>query len=110
MIEKILPVGSSGKRWLFVRMLALPLFEHDLWHVAQLHPMLRDGDILLGDRAYGSYAHMALLNLRGVFGCFRLHQRRKTGKARGIERWRRPAKPPAWMDLQPFLTLAKCMQ
>ena len=45
---------------LFVQMLAFPLFVHDLRHVTQLHPMLRSGDILLGDRAYGSYAHLAL--------------------------------------------------
>jgi hypothetical protein len=94
---------------LFVQMLALPLFVHDLRHAAQLHPMLRSGDILLGDRAYGSYAHFALLQMRGVFGCFRLHQRRKTSKARGVEHWRRPKKPPAWMDLPQFLTLPTCL-
>lgn len=94
---------------LFVQMLALPLFVHDLRHAAQVHPMLRGGDILLGDRAYGSYAHLALLQMRGVFGCFRLHQRRKTSKVRGVERWRRPKKPPAWMDLPQFLALPKCL-
>ncbi len=94
---------------LLVQMLALPLFVHALRHAAQVHPMLRGGDILLGDRAYGSYAHLALLQMRGVFGCFRLHQRRKTSKVRGVERWRRPKKPPAWMDLPQFLALPKCL-
>jgi len=62
---------------LFAALIGVPLFTHDVRHVLQLHPMLRSGDILLGDRAYCTYAHLALLQLQGVFGCFRLHQRRK---------------------------------
>lgn len=82
---------------LFVRMLALPLFVHDMRHVVRLHAALRSGDILLGDRAFCSYAHIALLNAAGVFACFRLHQRRKITKRCGIQRWYRPDQPPAWM-------------
>ena len=40
--------AASG---LFVRMLALPLFVHDMRHVTRLHAMLGPGDVLLGDRA-----------------------------------------------------------
>ena len=90
---------------LFVSMLALPLFMHDMREVVRLHAMLRRGDILLGDRAFCSYAHVALLSHAGVFACFRLHQRRKTTRRRGIERWRREGKPPAWMTPQQWLTL-----
>ena len=85
---------------LFVGMLALPLFVHDMSRVVRLHAMLRSGDILLGDRAFCSYAHVALLNAAGVFACFRLHQRRKTATTTtrgGIDRWRREGKPPVWM-------------
>jgi hypothetical protein len=94
--------AASG---LFVRMLALPLFVHDMRHVVRLHSMLRTGDILLGDRAFCSYAHVALLNAAGVFACFRLHQRRKTTSRRGIDRWLRPDKPPVWMTPQQWLAL-----
>ena len=90
---------------LFVRMLALPLFVHDMRHVVRLHAMLRPGDVLLGDRAFCSYAHVALLNSAGVFACFRLHQRRKATRRRGLERWWRSNKPPAWMTHQQWLAL-----
>jgi hypothetical protein len=103
-VAKILGLldAASG---LFVSLLALPLFVHDLRHIVHLHAMLRRGDILLGDRAFCSYAHVALLNAAGVLACFRLHQRRKTTKRRGIERWYRPIRPPVWMTPQQWLTL-----
>jgi hypothetical protein len=82
---------------LFTRLLAAPLFTHDMRHVLRLHPALRAGDILLGDRAYCTYVHLALLQLQGVFGCFRLHQRRPA--AAGFKRWTRQRKPPAWMNV-----------
>jgi hypothetical protein len=82
---------------MFISLLALPLFTHDMRGVVQLHPMLEKGDILLGDRAFCSFCHLALLNTRGVFACVRLHQRRKE-KTSGISRWRRPPRPPTWMD------------
>lgn len=90
---------------LFVSMLALPLFVHDMRHVVRLHAALRRGDVLLGDRAFCSFAHVALLDAAGVFACFRLHQRRKTAKRRGIERWRRGKKPPVWMTPQQWAQL-----
>lgn len=82
---------------MFVSLLALPLFTHDMRGVLSLHPMLREGDILLGDRAFCSFCHLALLNAREVFACVRLHQRRKENRS-GTTRWKRPTKPPAWMD------------
>jgi hypothetical protein len=85
---------------LFARLLAAPLFTHDMRHVLRLHPILRAGDILLGDRAYCSYVHLALLQLQGVYGCFRLHQRRLTGV--GFTRWKRKGKAPAWMSPEQF--------
>ena len=82
---------------MFVSLLALPLFTHDMRGVISLHPMLQTGDILLGDRAFCSFCHLVLLNARGVFGCMRLHQRRKE-KASCLSRWKKPATPPQWMD------------
>lgn len=94
---------------LFVSMLALPLFVHDMRHVVRLHAALRPGDILLGDRAFCSYAHVALLNAAGVFACFRLHQQRKTTGRRGTERWRRARRPPVWMTPAQWLTLPESL-
>jgi hypothetical protein len=81
-------------------MLAAPLRTHDMSQAAQLHPMLQAGDIALGDRAFCSYAHLALLKLKGVFGVFRIHQKIKVefptgehttpaevGRKRRLPRW-----------------------
>lgn len=47
---------------------------HDMAHTHRLHTMLEDGDVLLGDRAFGSYAHIALLLRENLHGVFRAHQ------------------------------------
>lgn len=91
---------------MFVSLLALPLFQHDMRAVISVHSMLRIGDILLGDRAFCSFAHLALLQGRGVLACMRLHQRRKN-QARGVQRWKKPAKAPAWMDVVQYFLLPK---
>jgi hypothetical protein len=90
---------------MFVALLGLPLFQHDMRAIVELHPMLRAGDILLGDRAFCSFAHVALLQARGVFACFRLHQRRKTATVSGVDRWKKPTKAPAWMSAEQFAQL-----
>ena len=40
-----------------------------------MHPMLEAGDVLVGDRAFGSYAHLVLLLQSQLHGVFRVHQR-----------------------------------
>ena len=54
---------------------ALPLDSHDLAGVAALHEALEEDDVLVGDRAFASYAHLALCRGRGVHGVFRAHQK-----------------------------------
>ena len=58
-----------------LRALPAPLRTHDLAQAALLHPDLAAGDVLVGDRAFGSYAHLALLHGRGLHGLFRAHQK-----------------------------------
>jgi hypothetical protein len=60
---------------MIVRMLTGPLRTHEMSGVAQLHPELRAGDVLVADRGFCSYAHLALLLQRGVHGLLRMHQR-----------------------------------
>jgi hypothetical protein len=43
--------------------------------VAQLHPDLKANDVLVGDRAFCSFAHIGLLISRGLHGIFRAHQK-----------------------------------
>jgi DDE family transposase len=58
-----------------VELLAFPLYTHDLRGAWRLHPLLAAGDLLVGDRGFCSYGHLALLHLRGVLACFHMHQR-----------------------------------
>jgi hypothetical protein len=89
---------------MFVSLLALPLFEHDMRSVMNVHPMLLAGDILLGDRAFCSFAHIVLLNAKGVFCCLRLHQRRKDFSP-GLQTWKKQSPRPAWMTAEQFQLL-----
>lgn len=58
-----------------LQMLAAPLRTHDLSEVVELHPALRPGDVLVADRGFCSYAHLALLMHAGVHAVFRIHQK-----------------------------------
>jgi len=50
--------------------------RYDLADAHRLHPSMQEGDVLVGDRAFGSYAHLALLYQSQVHGLFRVHQRK----------------------------------
>ncbi|HUB24844.1 MAG TPA: transposase, partial [Tepidisphaeraceae bacterium] len=112
-----------------VELLGFPLYTHEQSKVWMLHPLLAAGDLLVGDRGFCSFVHLAMLQARGVKACFRCHQRqtvdfrpgrrsrdrfskgdktgrptsqfvRRLGKHDQIVRWKRPPKPPAWMTLE----------
>jgi len=58
-----------------LEVLAAPWNTHDMAEVATLHATLRPGDVLVGDRAFCSFAHLALLRQQGLHAVFRVHQR-----------------------------------
>jgi hypothetical protein len=60
---------------LLQRVLPAPLRTHDLANAGEMHPELRAGDVLVADRAFASFAHLALLSRRNLHGVFRCHQR-----------------------------------
>jgi len=60
---------------MITKMLASPLRTHDMSKTAELHPELQANDLLVADRGFCSYAHLALLLQRGVHGLLRIHQR-----------------------------------
>jgi hypothetical protein len=60
---------------LLEQVIMAPLRTHDMAQVAQLHPRMQAGDVLVGDRGFCSYVHLALLAQAGMHGVFRLHQR-----------------------------------
>lgn len=125
---------------LFQKVIASPLRHHDLSRVTQLHRELQPGDVLLADRAFCSFAHLALLVSAGIHGIFRAHQRLivdftpgrphfLSGSARGrhkrtprsrwiaqlgpmdqIVEWFRPVERPAWMSAETFAVLSATLQ
>jgi hypothetical protein len=112
--------------------LTSPLRTHDMSQVAKLHPALEPGDIGLGDRGFCSYAHLALLGLKGVFGVFRIHQRKmvefqsegasdsdpaatrsgrlprwlyRLGARDQVVEWIKPEQAPEWMTASQYASL-----
>jgi len=109
-----------------------PLCTHDMSGAARLHDQLRRGDVLLADRGFCSFAHLALLVARGVHGVFRMHQRqivdftphrphaRAGDKGKGLPHsrwlrglgvtdqlvaWLKPKQRPGWMTAEQFASL-----
>jgi hypothetical protein len=71
-----------------------------------LHHHLADGDVLLADRYFCGYFHLALVQERGADVVMRLHQLRHFDFRRGrrlgagdhIVSWHKPSQRPDWMD------------
>jgi Transposase DDE domain len=53
----------------------MALRTHEMSQLAGPHGALRAGDVLLGDRAFCSFAHLVLLAAMSVDAVFRMHQR-----------------------------------
>ena len=124
---------------LLLRTTVLPMRSHDLAGAPAMHADLRVGDVLVGDRAFGSYAHLALCQQRGVHGVFRAHQkqivdfrprrrqasqrwRRGGGKGRPSSRWLKrlgqhdqlveyvkPKERPAWLTQEQYAALPEVL-
>jgi hypothetical protein len=129
-------VAFDAHSGLILEVVASPLRTHDMADVHKIHPMLRKGDVLVGDRGYCSYAHLTLLKQYGLEACIRMHQKqivdfrsrrphqtgKKTKKGQptsrwvkklGIEdqivEWIRPASPPCWMKRTEFEKLPESL-
>jgi Transposase DDE domain len=128
--------ASSG---LLLKALALPLRTHDHSQVAKLHPELSAGDVLVGDRGFCSYAHLALLLRDKLHGLLRVHQRqlvsfrrdrclrgktargtvaqratgrliRKLARFDQIVEYDKPATCPAWMSPDDYAALPETIR
>ncbi|HEY8749813.1 MAG TPA: hypothetical protein VIM11_17655 [Tepidisphaeraceae bacterium] len=101
---------------MFLSLLALPLFTHDMRGVIGLHPMLREGDILLACREpveweTGPFAASATWRCSRPAACSPacvcISAARR--KAPACTPWKRPTKPPVWMDLLGLALLPKSL-
>jgi hypothetical protein len=132
-VARILALFHAGTG-LLQHLITAPLCSHEISRVALLHPELRGGDVLVGDRAFGTFAHLALVAGRGLHGVFRMSQRRVvdftphrpcpprwntprlSGRARSrwqrslgqtdqVVEWYKPYLRPAWMTAEAFAAL-----
>ncbi|AGA27608.1 IS4 family transposase [Singulisphaera acidiphila] len=60
---------------MLLRSAAAPLRSHEMSRAAAISQELEPGDLVLGDRGFCSYAHLALLAGRELHGVFRIHQK-----------------------------------
>ena len=90
---------------LVLQVAGAPLRTHDMSRIGRMHPALAAGDILVGDRAFCSFAHLALLFMRQAFGVFRVHQKqivdfrphRRTASSRSRKRGERGLPTSRWL-------------
>ena len=120
---------------MLLRASAHPLNTHDMSKVSEVETDLESGDVVLGDRGVSSYAHIALLLVRGIHAVFRLHQKvlvdftpgrpmptklswianpqglphslwvRSNGKWDQIVVWYKPKQKPKWMTPAQYAAL-----
>lgn len=123
---------------MILQMTMMSLHVHEMSQLAGPHGALRKGDVLLGDRAFCSFAHLSLLAAMAVDAVFRMHQRqivdftpgrphrgktkkfkrglpnsrfiRKLGHEDQIVEWFRPANQPVWMTVAQFAEVPLTMQ
>jgi hypothetical protein len=108
-----------------------PLRTGDMTHATELHPKLSAGDIVVGDRGFCSYAHLALILRADLQAVFRVHQKqivnfhpyrpcaqdilgtgiptsrwvKRLGYCDQLVKWRKPQSPPRWMTAEEFAKL-----
>jgi Transposase DDE domain len=84
------------------------LHEHEQRLFQDLRVQLGVGEVVLGDRNFGTFANLVLLKRQGAEGVFRRHQARGAGVKRlkrlghdaYLVRWQqlRPRRVPVWLD------------
>lgn len=136
-VASILAMFHAGTG-LLLGILAAPLRTHEMAYIEFLHAILQVGDILVGDRGFCSFAHLALLMGRGAHAVFRMHQRqivdftpnrpyarpkdkaarkglprsrwmRQLGVTDQLVEWFKPRQKPKWMTPEKFAALPESL-
>lgn len=122
---------------MIVQLAMMCMNVHEMSQLSGLHKMLRAGDVLLADRGFCSFAHVAMLLKLSVDAVFRLHQRqivdftpnrphrgqrgksarrgmptsrfvRRLGHEDQVVQWARPQKPD-WMSEAEYALMPQWM-
>ncbi len=132
-VAHILAAFDAGTG-LILDLIVSALRTHDMAHVADIDRQLRPGDLILADRGFCSFVHLALIRQGGMEACLRIHQKQivsfrshrryvaevggKPGRGLPTSRWLaslgrqdqlvewiKPQTPPLWMTLADFTAL-----
>ena len=136
-VASILVMFHAGTG-LLLGILAAPLRTHEMAHVEFLHSILQLGDVLVADRGFCSFAHLALLTGRGAHAVIRMHQRqivdftpnrpyvdpkiksarkglprsrwmRQLGVTDQLVEWFKPRQRPRWMTPERYAALPESL-
>jgi hypothetical protein len=136
-VAKILALFHAGTGVL-LKVMVTPLRSHEMASVRGIHPALEPDDVLVGDRGFCSFAHLAILVQGGIHAVFRMHQRqivdftpnrphalpgaKKAAKGLPRSRWLRglgvldqvvewfkPEDRPEWMTAQEYEALPETL-
>jgi len=121
----LLALFDSGTKML-LKLIPGRLFTHDLAEVLLVHPELRKGDIIVGDRAFCSFAHVATLAQKSIDAVFRMHQTfsttvrqkklsalkylKRLGEGDYLFEWHKPKRAPVWIQQEQFDSLPEKVQ
>jgi len=136
-VAKILALFHAGTG-LLMEVISTPLRSHEMASVGGIHPALKSGDVLIADRGFCSFAHLAMLARDSVYAIFRMHQRQivdftpnrphahpgEKRAAKGLPRsrwlrslgvldqvveWFKPEHRPEWMTAEEYATLPETL-
>jgi hypothetical protein len=133
-VAHLLAIFDAKTGFLF-DLIVSPMRTHDMARAREAHTRLRPGDLVLADRGFCSYAHLALILKAEMHACLRMHQRQITSfrphrratrkndkglpRSRWIHRlgicdqiveWHKPAKKPGWMAASDFEALPTTLE
>lgn len=136
-VAKILALFHAGTG-LLIEVAAAPYRTHEMSRLGEVHPGLGPGDVLVGDRGFCSFAHLAMLVRGGSHAVFRVHQRqivdftpgrphsrhegqvatkglprsrwlRRLGVLDQVVEWFKPEGRPEWMGVEEFEALPETL-
>jgi hypothetical protein len=132
-VARILALFHAGTGSL-LEVTAAPLRAHEMASVGGMHAHLERDDVLVGDRGFCSFLHLAMLAARGAHAVIRMHHRqivdftpsrphvardatqgakgvprsrwlRRVGERDQVVEWSKPSKRPPWLAEEQFAAL-----
>jgi hypothetical protein len=137
-VARVLALFHAGTGML-LEAVAAPLRSHEMAGVGSVHAHLGPGDVLVGDRGFCSFLHLAMLAARGAHAVIRMHHRQivdftpdrphvardAKGGAKGVPRsrwlrrlgerdqvveWCKPTRRPSWLAEEQFAALPASLE